>query len=189
MKEKIVYSYNPITFEYIGETIARRSPLDKEEVYLIPAHATEKKPIFVENKITKWNGEDWILEDIPLPPPPPVPTFDEIKRQKLSEIYNARINFQYADLMIDGKAYKSTLNAKNKFYFLLNQRTAAQYPVEWRLADGITWVQLSKDQARQIYNAMQDQENSAYKRETDLIMQVNSATTIDELNSIIIKFE
>ncbi|OQS36687.1 hypothetical protein B0T40_09855 [Chromobacterium haemolyticum] len=42
--EKTVYSYSPQTGEYAGETTAMRSPLDVDEVCLIPAWATEAAP-------------------------------------------------------------------------------------------------------------------------------------------------
>jgi len=65
-KEKITYSYHPITFEYSGKVVARRSPLDKKEVYLLPKFSTEIEPIFEKNKITKFNvdNKQWFLEEI-----------------------------------------------------------------------------------------------------------------------------
>lgn len=42
-----IYHYNPETFEFVGESDARKSPREKD-VYLIPANATEKPPL--ENK-------------------------------------------------------------------------------------------------------------------------------------------
>ncbi|WP_052262870.1 tail fiber assembly protein [Chromobacterium violaceum] len=41
---KTVYAYNPFTGEFLGETSAERSPLDIDEVWLLPAHSTELKP-------------------------------------------------------------------------------------------------------------------------------------------------
>ena len=79
MKEKTVYSFKPENGEYIGELIARQSPLDEEEVYLIPAYATEIEPIFEEGKITKFVNNEWVLENIPTPPEPTPPTLEERK--------------------------------------------------------------------------------------------------------------
>ncbi|MDF0604388.1 tail fiber assembly protein [Neisseriaceae bacterium TC5R-5] len=42
--QKTVYAYHPQTGEYLGETVADRSPLEQAEVWLIPAHATEFAP-------------------------------------------------------------------------------------------------------------------------------------------------
>lgn len=76
---KIVYSYHPGTKEYIGSDIAHESPLEKG-TFLMPANTTTKNPILESGKITKWNGEDWILEDIPQKPLPPEPTLQEIQQ-------------------------------------------------------------------------------------------------------------
>ncbi|POA99733.1 hypothetical protein C2134_05015 [Chromobacterium sinusclupearum] len=43
-EQKTVYSYHPQTGEYLGPTQADRSPLDMEEVWLIPAFATAQQP-------------------------------------------------------------------------------------------------------------------------------------------------
>ncbi|MGY8624172.1 tail fiber assembly protein [Chromobacterium violaceum] len=42
--QKTVYCYSSETGEYAGETTAQRSPLDLDEVYLIPAWAAEDAP-------------------------------------------------------------------------------------------------------------------------------------------------
>ncbi|NHR08064.1 tail fiber assembly protein [Chromobacterium haemolyticum] len=43
-KQKSVYAYHPDTGEFLGITTANLSPLDVEETWLIPAHATEQEP-------------------------------------------------------------------------------------------------------------------------------------------------
>ncbi|QRO34117.1 tail fiber assembly protein [Chromobacterium violaceum] len=43
-KQKTVYCYSAATGEYAGETTAQRSPLDLDEVYLIPAWSAEDAP-------------------------------------------------------------------------------------------------------------------------------------------------
>ncbi|UTH73997.1 tail fiber assembly protein [Chromobacterium sp. IIBBL 290-4] len=42
--QKTVYCYSAATGEYAGETTAQRSPLDVDEIYLIPAWAAETAP-------------------------------------------------------------------------------------------------------------------------------------------------
>tara|TARA_R110000868_G_C10826001_1_gene758971 strand:+ start:597 stop:1040 length:444 start_codon:yes stop_codon:yes gene_type:complete len=88
-----VYCCNPNTSEYVGETIARQSPLDKEGVYLIPADATEKKPSFEEGKITKFINGVWVLENIPEPEPKPIPTTEEKKAAKKIELKAPRLAY------------------------------------------------------------------------------------------------
>lgn len=83
---KTVYSYNPNTFEFNGETIAQKDPMEKEERFLIPTNATEKQPSFEEGKITKFVDGVWVLESIPEPKPEPEPTLEEAKDKKKAEI-------------------------------------------------------------------------------------------------------
>lgn len=82
---KIVYSYHPETKEYIGAAIAYESPLEKG-IFMMPANTTTKDPILESGKITKWNGEDWILEDIPQEPLPPEPALEEIQQALIIKI-------------------------------------------------------------------------------------------------------
>lgn len=86
MTTKTVYSYHPETKEYTGTDIAYASPLE-ENFFIIPANSTEKKPIFESNKITKWDGQDWVLEEIPLPTPLPEPSLQELQQ---SSIFNTK---------------------------------------------------------------------------------------------------
>lgn len=59
--EKTVYSYNPITGEYIGTTVADESPLEPG-VYLLPAHSTEvAPPEGGSHEAALWDGEVWSL--------------------------------------------------------------------------------------------------------------------------------
>ena len=93
MKEKTVYSFKPENGEYIGELIARQSPLDEEEVYLIPAYATEIEPIFEEGKITKFVNNEWVLENIPTPPEPTPPTLEERKQSLKNQLIGVRLGY------------------------------------------------------------------------------------------------
>ncbi|MGC0153076.1 tail fiber assembly protein [Chromobacterium vaccinii] len=43
-QQKTVYSHHPQTGEYLGPALADRSPLDEDEVWLIPAFSTEQEP-------------------------------------------------------------------------------------------------------------------------------------------------
>jgi hypothetical protein len=83
-----IYSYNPLTFQYIGEAIARRDPLEIEERFLIPAYATKKTPIFEDDKITKFVNGEWILENKPEPEPEPTP---EVQLQEAKDSKKAQL--------------------------------------------------------------------------------------------------
>ncbi len=60
---KIVYSYDPETFEYQGETTAQINPMDTEE-FLMPAHTVEDQPPAAEeNQIAIYEGQWKIKPD------------------------------------------------------------------------------------------------------------------------------
>ena len=61
-KQKTVYAYHPETGEYLGTTTADLSPLDTEETWLIPAHATEQEPLqAAERQVAVYRDGGWQL--------------------------------------------------------------------------------------------------------------------------------
>ncbi|MEO4028367.1 tail fiber assembly protein [Chromobacterium vaccinii] len=62
-QQKNVYSYHPQSGEYLGLVLADRSPLDVEEVWLIPAFATEQQPPQTGNRqIAVYFNKEWALQ-------------------------------------------------------------------------------------------------------------------------------
>lgn len=60
-----IYNYHPVTKELLGTGIADRSPLDEEEVYLIPANATSvEPPENVEGKALVFDNGEWKHVDV-----------------------------------------------------------------------------------------------------------------------------
>lgn len=107
-----IYNYDKSTGEYRGESEAKRSPEDVEEVYLFPASSTDIKPIVPEKGFAAvFNGTAWSeVEDfrgqtyydeetrqpvvidiigsipqglVPTQPPVPPPSKDELRVSKL----------------------------------------------------------------------------------------------------------
>ena len=181
-----VYSYHPETFEYVGKTIARRDPLEQEEIFLIPAHATEKQPIFEEGKLTKFIDNEWILEDIPLPPEPPKPTLQEAKTFKISQLTQNRSLWQYQNIIIGGRTFKNSPTAQNKLVNLVATTKDADYPIKWIYEEGI--FEISKVQAYNLIDTIKTREYEAYIKEYDLTTQINACTTIEEVEAININF-
>ena len=107
---------------------------------------------------------------------------------KISAIKTSRDIFLNSNITVSTGTYKGTQTAKN-FYNAVNGRTAIQYPLIWRLSDDVTWVSLSKDEAYELYDAFEAKEFSGYTQETNFIIQVNNATTLEEVNSIVIEFK
>ncbi|MEN2427273.1 tail fiber assembly protein [Chromobacterium vaccinii] len=59
---KTVYSYHPQTGEYLGTTVADRSPLDVEEVWLLPAYSTElQPPVASTREAAVFKGDSWAV--------------------------------------------------------------------------------------------------------------------------------
>jgi hypothetical protein len=60
--QKTVYAYHPETGEYLGTTTADLSPLDTEETWLVPAHATEQEPPqAAERQVAVYRDGGWQL--------------------------------------------------------------------------------------------------------------------------------
>lgn len=60
-----IYNYHPSTKEFTGTGIADKSPLDEEEVYLIPANATSvEPPEQVEGKALVFDNGEWKSVDV-----------------------------------------------------------------------------------------------------------------------------
>ena len=62
MNYKTCYIYDPITFEYINESKAFLSPLEKD-TYILPAHATyQKPPIINDNEVAIYETGSWVIK-------------------------------------------------------------------------------------------------------------------------------
>jgi hypothetical protein len=90
MTQKI-YSYKE-TGEYVGESLAKKDPLEKEERYLIPRNSTTTKPdssLFGNGKLVKFINGAWIQESISEEiAPTAAELFQEAKEDKLAAIAN-----------------------------------------------------------------------------------------------------
>lgn len=116
------------------------------------------------------------------------PTLEEAKVAKIREIKSKRDIFLSANITVSTGEYKATPTAKSLFFNAVNGRAVTQYPMNWRLADDITWVSLTKNEAYELYDAFEAQEASGYHQESDFITRVNSAQIVEELNNININF-
>jgi hypothetical protein len=63
---------------YVGVTTADQDPLDSNN-WLIPAGCVQTAPPTVTDKqFAKWDGADWVVEDIPAVEPEPEPIAPEV---------------------------------------------------------------------------------------------------------------
>lgn len=116
-------------------------------------------------------------------------TLEEIKIHKIQEVKQKRDVFLNSNITVSTGEYKATQTAKSLFFNAVNGRTATQFPMPWRLADDITWVKLTKDDAYELYDAFETQETSGYEQESAFLISINSAQTVEDVNSIIIEFK
>lgn len=112
----------------------------------------------------------------------------EGKASKIQETKTKRDIFLNSNITVSTGKYKATQTAKNLFFNAVNGRTATQFPMLWRLADDVTWVSLSKDDAYELYDALEARETFGFQQESGFIRSINNAQTIEEVNAIIIEF-
>ncbi|MDF0606614.1 tail fiber assembly protein [Neisseriaceae bacterium TC5R-5] len=60
---KTVYTYHAETGEFMGDTLADRSPLDKEVVWLMPIYSTEQAPPSTgEQQVAAFQNGEWSVQ-------------------------------------------------------------------------------------------------------------------------------
>ena len=107
---------------------------------------------------------------------------------KTLEVKVARQYFQYANIIVDGLEFNSSHFSKILFFSKVNGQEPANYPIEWRLADDITWVFLNETQATALYDAMEYQESTAFHQESAFYEAIKKASSIEEVKAIDVKF-
>ena len=107
------------------------------------------------------------------------------KTSKLAEIKAKRDEALNKNITFDNKEYKGTENARTLFCTRFN---LGIFPIQWRFADDINWISLNKEKATGLANAFLDDSSSMYQKETNFLIALNQATTIDDINNIIINY-
>ena len=110
---------------------------------------------------------------------------DKAKTSKFAEIKAKRDEALNKNITFDSKEYKGTENARTLFCTRFN---LGVFPIQWRFADDITWISLNKEKATGLVNAFLDDSSSMYQKETNFLIALNQATTIDDINNIIINY-
>lgn len=110
------------------------------------------------------------------------------KTSKLAQCKSACEAFRTSPLTVEGATYKTTDNAKLKFWSLVNGSLTGDYPIIWLESDDVSFVSLTKIQATAIYDAFEAQDRSAYQQRGAYLSQIENCSTIEELNNININF-
>lgn len=111
--------------------------------------------------------------------------FEKAKQSKLAEIKVKRDEALNKNITFDGKVYKGTENARTLFFARFNWN---MFPLEWRLADDITWVSLDTTKATGLATAFLNDSSSTYQKETTFLISLENAKTIDDINKIIVNY-
>jgi hypothetical protein len=111
--------------------------------------------------------------------------FEKAKQYKLAEIKAKRDEALNKNITFDSKVYKGTENARTLFCTRFNLGT---FPIEWRLADDITWVSLDTTKATGLATAFLNDSSSMYQKESAFLISLENATTIDDINKIIVNY-
>ena len=111
--------------------------------------------------------------------------FKKAKQSKFAEIKTKRDEALNKNITFDGKVYKGTENARTLFFARFNLN---KFPLEWRLADDITWVSLDTTKATGLATAFLNDSSSTYQKETTFLISLENAKTIDDINKIIVNY-
>jgi hypothetical protein len=111
--------------------------------------------------------------------------FEKAKTSKLAEIKAKRDEALNKNITFDSKVYKGTENARTLFCTRFNLGT---FPIEWRLADDITWVSLDTTKATGLATAFLNDSSSMYQKESAFLISLENATTIDDIKKIIVNY-
>lgn len=111
--------------------------------------------------------------------------FEKTKQSKLAEIKTKRDKALNSNIIFDNQEYKGTENARTLFCTRFN---LSIFPIEWRLADDITWIMLDKAKSTGLANAFFNNSSSVYQKESAFLTTLKNAITIDDVNNISVNY-
>ena len=217
----IFYTYDEKTKEFIGTQNAFIDPLETKKqgknVYLVPANATDKKPLETkENQTVIFNGSEWEiiadyrnktyyigteqhemkeLGDLPngatFEPVEPEKSFSELKSDKLSELTAITSKF-------DNQLVNNEMIIKSSLGFSINADLRSQNNLRGLIAIGIEPVNfmtadnsvqsLRLEQLNILLNECAQNGQHLYLLKWQYREQIEQAKSSEELNAIEFKF-
>ena len=217
----IFYIYDEKTKEYTGTQNAFIDPLETKKqgknVYLVPANATDKKPLDVkENQAVIFNGSEWEiiadyrgktyylgteqhemkeLGDLPkgatFEPVEPEKTIDELKSEKLAELSAITSRF-------DNQLVNNEMIIKSSLGFSINADLRSQNNLRGLIAVGVEPVNfvtadnsvksLTLEQLNVLLNETIKNGENLYKTKWELRNRILNSSSVEELNSIKFNF-
>lgn len=132
---KTAYSFHPETGIFTGVDFAQESPLEPG-VFLLPAGSTFVEPPKADQgKEVVWNGESWLLRDVPLPPAPepapePEPLTWDMVRAKRNQLLSQSDWTQLAD---------APLTQDQKNAWIVYRQALRDVPFNFNLPEKVVW--------------------------------------------------
>ena len=217
----IFYTYDENTKEFTGTQNAFIDPLESKKqgknVYLVPANATDKKPLKTkENQVVIFNGSEWEivadyrnktyyigtekyemkeLGDLPkgatFEPVEPEKTLDELKSEKLLELTSITSKF-------DNQLVNTDMIIKSSLGFSINADLRSQNNLRGLIEVGVEPVNfvtadnsvksLTLEQLNVLLNECAQNGQHLYLLKWHYREQIEQAQTVDELNAIKFNF-
>lgn len=217
----IFYIYDEKTKEFTGTQNGFIDPLETgkhgKNVYLVPANATDKKPLETkENQAVIFNGTEWEiiadyrnktyyigteqyemkeLGDLPkgatFEPVEPDKTLDELKSEKLSELTSITSKF-------DNQLVNTDMIIKSSLGFSINADLRSQNNLRGLIAVGVEPVNfvaadnsvksLTLEQLNTLLNECAQNVQHLYLLKWRYREQIRQAQIVDELNAIKFNF-
>ena len=150
---------------------------------ILPDDATYLEPLEEkEGFVVKFNGDEWVYEEIPQEPKP---TFDELKLAKREEINRYRDATEQGGFEYLGKVFDSDQVSCIR---ISSAAQAMQYAqddatITWTTQDNST-IDLNKAQLMGLVVALAQHSNECHQKATVLKTQIESCTTREELDNI-----
>jgi len=183
---KTVYGYDH-NGKYTQDLILDKS--DKAPVtgaWLIPAGYTATKPPAEKEGFDRvWNGAKWEYIAIPEPPAPPVPTLDEAKAAKISELKMHRDTEEVTPITTDKGLFDYDDKSRDRLQIARQalEDAGGKGEITWTTADNQR-VPLGVSDFATINGAAANRSNSLHIKYNSLKEQVNACTTVDEVENI-----
>lgn len=122
-----------------------------------------------------------------LPPEPYVPTFEEMKARKLSEIATARYVSETGGVDVSMGDATVTIRTDRESQAMitgaaLKATSDAEYSCRWKTVQG--FISVSAAQIVAVADAVRDHVQASFDREAELVGLVDAATTVEELEAI-----
>lgn len=175
-----IYNYDD-DGNFINSQVALVDDLGNE---ILPDGATYLKPLEEKEGFkVRFNGDEWVYEEIPQQP---VPTIDELKVLKRAEINQARDNAEQGGFEYMGKVFDSDQVSCIR---ISTAAQAMQYAddtatITWTTQDNST-IDLNKSQLMGLVVALAQWSNVCHQKATSLKAQIDACASKEELDKIV----